>query len=685
MRSAWEFVESRSGGLPPLPAVAIFLYSAVASAGANFWTSHGPGGGAVVSLLASSTSPPILYAQTIDGAFFNSTNEGDTWIRMNSLSDLGIHFLVIDPGASASLYASASGGVIKSRDGGLTWSSTGLTGNIAGLAISRSHPSTLYAGADSGVFKTDDGGLTWSATGLRNSGARIVIDPTNPMTAYATVGSHFLSDWLKSTDGGRNWLQLPQLKNHLGELVIEPESGTLYVSEGSCLLECGGGVSKSTDGGLSWTFIDLKTALVSLTIDPTNPATLYALTSNDPRNLMHGVLRSTNGGTNWTLINSGLPIYPGFAAYDLAIDTTSPAYLFVATENGIFRSRNGGMSWDLADSGVTNGDVTALALDPKTPSVLYAGTRGSAEGDRIGLYKSADAGRSWADLTLKGNPLSIGIDPTTPSTLYVCVYRDVRPRGVSKSTDAGVTWLTPRDGYLGELFSALVIDPHTPTTLYGAAGNRGLFKSTSGGQSWTSIAGISAYTIALAVDPIRTDVLYLGTDEGVFKSVDAGTSWNASNEGLPDSLVVSGFAISPAVPTTIYAGASAWGDCSATVPCGVWKSTDGGAHWTVTSDLPERASVLALAVDPSAPTTIYAGTSRAGVFRSTDGGLTWTGFNTGLTNKNVTTLAISPTGRTLHAGTRGGGVFDFEIIDSSRPEITPPTREPTPRRVEPRR
>jgi photosystem II stability/assembly factor-like uncharacterized protein len=104
----------------------------------------------------------------------------------------------------------------------------------------------------------------------------------------------------------------------------------------------------------------------------------------------------------------------------------------------------------------------------------------------------------------------------------------------------------------------------------------------------------------------------------------------------------------------------------------------------MTSGLPERASVLALAIDPAAPTTIYAGTQGGGIFRSTDGGSTWTAFNTGLSNMNVTTLAISSTGTTLHAGTRGGGVFEFEIVDLLRPPITPTIRESAPRRVDPR-
>ncbi|HEV2063622.1 MAG TPA: hypothetical protein VGS00_03645, partial [Thermoanaerobaculia bacterium] len=124
------------------------------------------------------------------------------------------------------------------------------------------------------------------------------------------------------------------------------------------------------------------------------------------------------------------------------------------------------------------------------------------------------------------------------------------------------------------------------------------------------------------------------------------------NDGLPDSHSVAALVVDPAVPTTLYCGAG-----------GVWKSIDAGGHWTAAaSGFPPDVSVSALAMDRATPTTVYAGTQSSGVFRSTDGGSSWSAFNVGLTNMNVTALAIDPTGTSLHAGTPGGGVLDYQVF-----------------------
>jgi hypothetical protein len=106
--------------------------------------------------------------------------------------------------------------------------------------------------------------------------------------------------------------------------------------------------------------------------------------------------------------------------------------------------------------------------------------------------------------------------------------------------------------------------------------------------------------------------------------------------------------IDPTAPSTLYAG---------THNGGIFKSTDGGASWSVVNTGLTNSLVFALALDPTTPTTLYTGTG-GGVFKSTDGGASWSAVNTGLTNTNVRALALDPTTpTTLYAGTWGGGVF----------------------------
>jgi photosystem II stability/assembly factor-like uncharacterized protein len=124
--------------------------------------------------------------------------------------------------------------------------------------------------------------------------------------------------------------------------------------------------------------------------------------------------------------------------------------------------------------------------------------------------------------------------------------------------------------------------------------------------------------------------------------------FNAWTSIGPEGGWIYALAVDPTTPTTLYAG---------TYGGGVFKSTDGGATWSAVNTGLTNKSVWALAIDPTAPNTLYAGTY-GGVFKSTNGGASWSAVNSGLTNTAVFALAIDPTdSNTLYAGTYGGGVF----------------------------
>jgi hypothetical protein len=130
--------------------------------------------------------------------------------------------------------------------------------------------------------------------------------------------------------------------------------------------------------------------------------------------------------------------------------------------------------------------------------------------------------------------------------------------------------------------------------------------ASAGTNAWTSHGPVGDFR-ALAIDPLTPGTLYAGTNgTGVFKSTDAGVTWNAANTGLPAD--VRALAIDPHTPSTLYAGA---------VP-GLFKSTDAGATWDKLTT--EFFFATALVIDPLTPSTLYAGTD-FGVFRTTDAGV----------------------------------------------------------------
>jgi cysteine-rich repeat protein len=305
---------------------------------------------------------------------------------------------------------------------------------------------------------------------------------------------------------------------------------------------------------------------------------VYALT------LCSRVFKSLDGGDSWSAINSGLTDWYVTA---LAIAPTTPATLYVGSssacgpgcegnQGGVFRSLNGGSSWSAVNAGLTDTNVNALAIDPTTPTTLYAGTYSG------GVFRSLNGGSSWsavnAGLT-STSVLALAIDPATPTTLYAGTYD-----GVFKSLNAGSSWSVVNTGLTSTSVLALAIDPATPTTLYAGTGG-GVFKSLNAGSSWSAVnTGLpSTSVLVLAIDPVTPATLYAGTyDAGVFQSLNGGGSWSAVNTGLPNE-PVRALAIAPTTPTTLYAGPNAAGNTFS--GDGVFRSLNGGSSWQATGRL----------------------------------------------------------------------------------------------------
>jgi photosystem II stability/assembly factor-like uncharacterized protein len=250
-----------------------------------------------------------------------------------------------------------------------------------------------------------------------------------------------------------------------------------------------------------------------------------------------------------------------------------------------------------------------------------------------------------------GNVRALAVDPTAPGTLYAGTEG-----GVFKTVDAGATWGPVKQGLTSFTVNALALDPSAHLTLY-AGTKGGVFKSVDGGATWTARRlGLGKIgVLALAIDPANSSVVYAGTaTAGVFKSTDAGGSWTAATNGM-GQVEVRSIAVSPS-SGTIFAA----------TPAGVYRSTDAAVTWLPASGF--ASSVRSVAVDPVAPSVVYAGLegvfSTSGVFKSVDGGETWTPVNTGLGNLTVLSVAVSATtsssaaaSSTAFAGTSGGGVF----------------------------
>jgi len=257
--------------------------------------------------------------------------------------------------------------------------------------------------------------------------------------------------------------------------------------------------------------------------------------------------------------------------------------------------------------------VTAVAVDPRDPATDYAGTLG-------GIYKSANAGANWRTLFTPAlrddirSGLELAVDPQHPATVHAIIARHngSYESVVRRSQDGGRTWPRASQVQAAKVPEApgasidepipappLAIDPLSPDTLY--AGGLGVRRSVDGGKTWRQAGLPRSPVLALAVDPKETAVVYAGTNAGLSKSTNAGTTWQPLHGAL-DDVRVEALAVDPAHRRTVIAGTDQ----------GVFWSTDGGDRWRRFTHLPPR-TFDALAVDRSAG-LLYAGANGGGIY-----------------------------------------------------------------------
>ncbi len=345
----------------------------------------------------------------------------------------------------------------------------------------------------------------------------------------------------------------------------------------------------------------------------------------------------------------------GEIAADVGVDAAGNAYVIGVIDrpglftlnarqatfgsSAVYRSRDRAVTWQRAGQGISNPIATALAVDPSNPMTVYAGVAGA------GVFKTVDGGANWNATGLtSGQILSLVVDPTASAVVYAGTTTSV-----FKTIDGGATWQERAERLPQPFaaFQALAIDPHDPNTLYVGTANRGIFKTTNGAESWRAVnngldRGSEQQVFAVAVDPVNSQRVYLGTLGTVFASSNGGSTWQATS--LANVAAVNALAIDPQDTNTIYAGASSqFGNLVA-------KTSDAGVNWrAVLVD----GSVTRLRIDPANHETLFGGTSTIGILKSTDGGTTWQPSNGGLSTRNVTALAVGA--GNVYAGTSGQG------------------------------
>jgi photosystem II stability/assembly factor-like uncharacterized protein len=315
------------------------------------------------------------------------------------------------------------------------------------------------------------------------------------------------------------------------------------------------------------------------------------------------------GEMRWRLIG---PFRGGRTVAISGVAHQPNVFYMAAVNGGVWKTTDFGNTWNPIFDDQPTGSVGALAVAPSDPNVIYVGSGEGlqrpdlATGD--GVYKSTDAGKTWTHLGLRDAQqiAAIVVDAKDPNRLFVAAlghpYGPNPERGVFRSTDGGQTFqkVLYKDENTGA--ADLAFDPSNPQTIYA-----------------------TLWAARVAPWEIRSGASFITAGSGVFKSTDGGTNWSPLTKGLPgadEGLSRVGIAVAPSEPSRIYASVEA------NKNGGVYVSRDAGETWKlINSDhrIGGRGpGAMGIAVAPDNPDVLYVANTTT--WKSTDGGKTFAGF-----------------------------------------------------------
>lgn len=635
-------------------------------------------GGGVNSVAVSTKNPANLWAGTIGSGVFRSIDGGATWNPAGKdLDGLNVSIVASDPKNDGTVFAVAgtlrdSGNrwIYRSLDGGLSWKeltvptmpgwnsfyavvphpkspgvvyvlggdgvyrssnngdtfgsvSTGLPLRdlMRSLAVDPSDDQIVFALSYNKVFKSTDGGISWIE---RNSGLPtvgpgaaieyIAIDPRTPTTVYLNV-LNVGKGLYKSTDGGLSWRELTGAPYGIFNFVID-SMGQVYLLYGGTQ-----GAYRSTDGGASFSKWNTGFShnLTSIAVHPTDVKQIHLGWS------FNGITKTSDGGATHARSDLGL-LNRGVRSVVLAPSDVNIAYAGLEY-GGVYRSTDGGKNFAPTGSASSLPEtlaITALAVHPTDPKIVYAGASPSGEWSGVGsypkdrLYKSIDGGATFYALDM--GPSSDGqfiqqilIDPKDPKNLIV------RGQSVFRSTNEGVsfTMLNPP----GAPFNYVLQHPADASRLF-VQGNGYWHRSDDRGTTWmewkttmTSMSGRPFFEnlAQLVIDPSNPSIYYGCHSDGLYKSENAGTTWSHASVGFMRDDGCTHLALSPVQPQVVFA-LSGSGK--------LHRSGDGATTWQpVATGLPALPDVQGLALSPKdADVALLATIRAAGIYRTQSGG-----------------------------------------------------------------
>lgn len=433
----------------------------------------------------------------------------------------------------------------------------GRANAIAGVINNDQKFYTGYTGG--GVWTTEDGGISWKniSDGFFTVGSigDIAVAESDPNVVYVGTGEHAVRGVMtsygngvyKSTDGGKSWKNIGLEKTrHIAEVVIHPQnSDIVYVAAQGTVHGPNNdrGVFKSTDGGNSWKkilYINDSTGIASLSMDMTNPRILYAASWEHrrfPWTVSSGgpgsaIWKSTDEGNTWTKLTEGLPAAMGKIGITVSRANHNLVFAIIETEktkSGLYRSNDAGKTWALLSN---NQDISARSwyymkvyADPKNENTVFV--------LNAPLMKSIDGGKTFASVGIAhGDTHDLWINPNKNNIIALA-----DDGGGSVSFDYNRSWSTLMNQPTAQ-FYRVNTDNTFPYKVYGGQQDNTSVIIASRNNSydltetdWQNGAGCeSAY---LAFDPNDPTLVYGGCYQGYIEVLNRKTKESKDVQAYP--------------------------------------------------------------------------------------------------------------------------------------------------------
>ncbi len=448
----------------------------------------------------------------------------------------------------------------------------------------------ILAGTNQGIYRTQDQGLTWENINIAGK-TYDISDFANTKNENGLVIATAAGRWLlRSNDAGKNWN------------IVNEKAGT--------------------------------TEIKSIWVDNENSSRWVAGT------YQQGIMISNDSGFTWAHHNEQLN---NMYISQIKQNERTNEY-WISTYDGIYYTAHQDIKWQLFQPLPFNDQVNAFIIDIYN-QIIMVGTQGD------GAYWSKKNQPLW-------NSIKRGMDNTYIRTMISTatgryIFAGTWGSGIFRSSDKGLTWTRVNQGITNPFILSLAYNDRGD--ILAGTFNGGLFLSSNSGESWQQITAptlFSKYIYSIAYDPQDSNRIYVGTEEGIFRSVSNGESWSNIGPGTRDQPTgeITTIEINPGNPKIIFVG---------TRSSGVYISQNGGDSWIPSNEGVTNKHITKIIIHPRHSNFILLSTFGSGVFQSKDGGASWEAINQGLNNLKVYDITLELHQPQIYYAATDVGIYQF--------------------------